>query len=127
MSGRFSVPNLRGAWWAYRAVRRARRDLQRVGLNEFVLLPPPRLPATAERGVRAAIRRSSRTCLETALVLQGWRTAQGDAREIVIGVRPAASEFKAHAWLDGDPDPHAASFQELMRVPSKGPIWNGAG
>jgi hypothetical protein len=127
VSGRYSVPTLRGALWAYRALRRARRDLQRVGLNEFTLLPPPRLPLSAERGVRAVIRRKSRTCLETALVWQGWRTAQGDVREVVIGVRPAASEFKAHAWLDGDPDPDAGSFQELLRVPSKGPVWNSAG
>jgi transglutaminase superfamily protein len=126
MRERFSVPTLRGAWWAYRALRRARRDLRRDGLDGFTLLAPPPLPIAAERGVRAILRRRSRTCLETALVLQGWRTAQGDAREVVVGVSTATSSFKAHAWLDGDQDPLAASFHELFRVPSKGPIWNAA-
>jgi hypothetical protein len=98
--------------------------LQRKSLSSLTVLPPPALPRFAGRGVLAVLRRRSRSCLETALVLQSWRTSQGDDREIVIGVSNAASTFKAHAWLDGDPDPLAASFQELLRVPSKGPIWD---
>jgi hypothetical protein len=50
-------------------------------------------------------------------VLQRWRTAQGDPREIVIGVmRDADDEFKAHAWVDGEGDTLAPAFHELLRV-----------
>jgi hypothetical protein len=123
VSRRFSIQNLRAAWWADRALRRARRELSQTGLRGFVLLPPPRLPASAERGVQAVLRRRNGTCLERALILQGWRRAHGDAREIVIGVRNLSSTFQAHAWLDGDPDEQAASFEELLRVPAGGALW----
>ena len=80
----------------------------------------PRLPERAERGVRALLRRLPSTCLERALVLQRWHEAQGNAREVVIGVKRPEGSFHAHAWLDGAPDPDLASYEELMRIPARG-------
>ena len=57
-------------------------------------------------------------------MLQRWRTAQGDPREIVIGVMRDADGFKAHAWVDGEGDPLAPAFQELCvsrRTPARRP------
>jgi Transglutaminase-like superfamily len=106
----------RGAWWAYRALRAARRQLRAHGVNGLVVAPPPRVSAAAGRGVDAVLRRVPVTCLERAVVLQAWRTALGDRREIVIGVRPGEN-FIAHAWLEGEADPVAAQFLELIRLP----------
>jgi Transglutaminase-like superfamily len=66
--------------------------------------------------VHAVLRRLPSTCLERAVVLQTWRRAQGESREIVIGVRPGDS-FEAHAWVEGEGDPIAGAFHELLRVP----------
>ncbi|MGZ8783269.1 MAG: lasso peptide biosynthesis B2 protein [Gaiellaceae bacterium] len=108
----------RGAFWAGRAVLQARRQLQRGHLADVSIEPPYRLPATAGMGVHAVLRRLPSSCLERAIVLQRWRTAQGDPREIVIGVLRDENEFKAHAWVDGDGDQLAPAFEELMRVPA---------
>jgi hypothetical protein len=53
-----------------------------------------------------------------AVVLQRWRIAQGDPREIVIGVLRGEDDFRAHAWVEGEGDPLAPAFEELMRVPA---------
>jgi hypothetical protein len=106
----------RGAWWAYGALRAARRHLRASGVNGLVVSPPRRVSPAAGRGVDAVLRRVPVTCLERAVVMQAWRTALGDRREIVIGVRPGEN-FIAHAWLEGDPDPVAAQFLELTRLP----------
>jgi hypothetical protein len=105
---------LRAAWWALLSLRRARRSLRRGGLQTFVLPAPPRLPATAARGVDAILRRVPQTCLERALVLQRWYAHHGEPRDVVIAVRGPARELKAHAWLDGEPA--AGGYEELMRV-----------
>lgn len=107
--------SLRGAWWAQRAAWRVRREL-RARMPEDVRLPaPPDLPPQATRGVRALLRRRQLSCLEQALVLQRWLAAQGDPRDVVIGVRGAA-EFGAHAWVDGEPPANEQGFHELVRV-----------
>jgi hypothetical protein len=105
------IATLRAAWWTDRALRRVRADLRDGELREVRLPAPPRLPAGAERGVRAVLRRAS--CLERSLVLQRWLAAHGDARDVVIGTTGPAG-FQAHAWLDGDDD---AGFVELARLP----------
>jgi hypothetical protein len=107
---------LRAAWWANGALTRARRALARRELDEITLAPPPRLPASAERGVNALLRRRSATCLERSLVLQRWHAAHGDRRDVVIGVDGAITGFRAHAWLDGEELPPQARFDELGRV-----------
>ena len=106
----------RGVVWAGRAVRQTRRDLREGSIDELSVEPPVGLPATADAGIHAVLRRLPSTCLERAVVLQRWRTAQGDPREIVIGVMRDADEFKAHAWVEGEGDVLAPAFQELLRV-----------
>jgi hypothetical protein len=58
------------------------------------------------------LRRLEPSCLERALVLQRWLAAHGEPRVVVIGVT-AAQDFRAHAWLDGEPAP---GFHEIARV-----------
>ena len=118
MRQRADLNALRAALWAQRALLHARRDL-RAGRLEGIELPaPPSLPAAAERGVHALLRRRPATCLERALVLQRWYVARGAARAVVIGVRGPTEAFSAHAWLDGDPDGESGAFQELLRLPA---------
>lgn len=77
----------------------------------------PALPPSAGRGVRVVLRRLPATCLERAVVLQRWRAAQGDPREVVIGVRGTHKHFRAHAWLEDEaPAPDVGEFRELVRL-----------
>jgi hypothetical protein len=108
----------RGALWARRAVRDARRQLRDGHLNDLSIAPPHGLPPSADFGIHAVLRRLPATCLERAVVLQRWRTAQGDPREIVIGVLRGEDEFQAHAWVEGEGDRLASAYEELMRVPA---------
>lgn len=112
------VATLRGAFWALRALRRTRRALKRGPVTEIRVRRPPALPPSAGRGVRALLRRSDGTCLERALVLQAWAAAQGEARDVVIGVDRTGDRFAAHAWLDGEADGERGPYRELMRVPA---------
>lgn len=109
----------RGVVWAGRAVRQARRQLRNGALDEVSVEPPLGLPPSADAGIHAVLRRLPSTCLERAVVLQRWRMAQGDPREIVIGVRHDAQEFKAHAWVEGEGDELAPVFDELLRLAPK--------
>jgi Transglutaminase-like superfamily len=118
MSRMPDVPTLRAALWALLALRRTRRALRRGPVTEIRVGRPPRLPPSAGRGVRAILRRSDPTCLERALVLQAWALAQGEARDVVIGVNGTGERFPAHAWLDGEEDGVHGRFRELLRVPA---------
>jgi len=113
------LPTLRAALWTARALHQARRELRGGAVEDVVLLEPPKLPDTAERGVWALLRRREHTCLERALVLQRWEAAHGRPREVVIGVSSSRPEFHAHAWLEGDPDNDGEVFHELMRLPAR--------
>jgi hypothetical protein len=112
------VPTLRAALWALLALRRTRRALQRGPVTEIRVGRPPALPPSAGRGARAIIRRTHPTCLERALVLQAWAAAQGQARDVVIGVNGTGDRFPAHAWLDGEEDGVHGPYRELLRVPA---------
>jgi hypothetical protein len=102
---RLHPANVRAAWWALRTARRTRRRLAAGGIDAALgPPPPPPLPRDAERGVRAALRRSGESCLVTAIVLQGWEAAHGRSRDLIVGVT-GATDFRAHAWLEGDPLP----------------------
>ena len=109
------ICEVRAAWWAYRALRDARRNLA-AGHTEVRLAPPALLP-TAVRGVDAVLRRSRPTCLEAALVRQRWLGAHGVMRDVVIGVTAPSDGFSAHAWLEepGKPTP-SQPWHELRRV-----------
>lgn len=114
------VATLRAAAWTARAVRAARRQLGDGDDPRTLDLPaPPPLPDSARRGVRVVLRWSRATCLVEASVRQRWLAAHGDARDLVIGVKPPADGFAAHAWLEGDPESNAAGFTELTRVPAR--------
>jgi Transglutaminase-like superfamily len=112
-----SVQELRAACWALRSVRSARRQLRRSGYEGLTLPRVPRLEPSASRGVNAVLSRLPATCLERAVVLQRWRSAYGDHREIVVGVSGTKEEFRAHAWLDDEhPGRDVAEFRELARL-----------
>jgi hypothetical protein len=104
-----------------RSLRRVRRALPAAGVNVQVA-PPPALPRAAGRGVDAVLARWSPTCLERALVAQRWLLAQGEPRDVVIGVPSGfgAGEKPAHAWLDGSTEAATAThtYTELHRVPA---------
>jgi hypothetical protein len=118
--GRFSTPNLRAAWWAWWSARRTERNLRRYGLDGALeLRPPPPLPAEAERGVRAALRRTEETCLVRSIVLQRWYAAHAEPRDLIIGVTSPDDEFQAHAWLEGEQVEAEGPFRELLRRPAR--------
>jgi hypothetical protein len=110
------IATLRAALWTGRALRRARHELRDGELRGVALPAPPDVPAGAERGVYAVLRRREHSCLERSLILQRWLAAHGDAREVVIGTTGVES-FAAHAWLDGDAE-SAGRYVELARLPA---------
>lgn len=93
------LSELRAAWWADRALRAGRRQLAAGEFRRVQLSTPPRLPASARRGVEALLRRRDHTCLEGAIIRQRWLASQGVMRDVVIGVT-APKDFEAHAWLE---------------------------
>lgn len=110
------LATLRAAWWAGRALRAARRALALGEIRDIEVPAPPRLPASAVRGVNGMMRRRQPTCLELALVRQRWLAAHGEPRAIAIGVTAPSAGFAAHAWLVGEEDPDVPVFQELTRL-----------
>ena len=102
---RFNPANLRAALWAMRTTRRTRRLLDSKGLDAaHAPPPPPPLPLEAERGMRGALWRMRESCLVNAIVVQAWDSAHGRTRDLVVGVT-RTDGFRAHAWLEGDPEP----------------------
>jgi hypothetical protein len=117
--GRFSIPALRGAAWALRALRSVRTQVGHSGLSASNRLPPPpQLPPGAVRGVNAVLRRRRASCLERSLVLQTWLASRGERRDLVIGVTPPDDQFQAHAWLEGEEQCHEEEFHHLIRRPA---------
>jgi hypothetical protein len=113
---RATLRQLRAALWALRAVRSARRQLRRSGYEGLTLPSVPVLPMSASRGVNAVLRRLPSTCLERAVVLQRWRAAHGEARDVVVGVKGSREDFRAHAWLDDERPVELGEFRELVRL-----------
>ena len=110
---------LRAAWWGVRAVFLARRQLKGGAPVEAVRVPGvPAVPAEAVRGVEAALHRTGSACLVKSVVRQRWHSAQGEPRDLVIGVTAPKDGFEAHAWLEGDDPATFAGFHELRRVPA---------
>jgi Transglutaminase-like superfamily len=118
MRRRVDLPSLRAALWTVGALREVHRGLARGGIETARVSPPPELPRAAGRGVMAVLRRRPSTCLERALVLQRWATAQGAPATVVIGVDGGRDSFRAHAWIEELPDDIAASFHEILRLPA---------
>jgi hypothetical protein len=105
---------LQAAWWALRAARSTRRQLEVGGVAELRVPAAPALPASAARGVAAVLRRRGERCLVSAAVWQEWRASHGVYQDLVIGVTAPGDRFGAHAWLD-DGGPGGAGFVELSR------------
>jgi Uncharacterised nucleotidyltransferase/Transglutaminase-like superfamily len=110
--------SLRAAVWTLRALRDARRAIDEAGLADGDLPPVPALPPRAGSGVDAVLRRTRATCMVKASVRQAWLAAQGDPRDLVIGVTAPADGFQAHAWLDGDPESTSGEYSEIARRPA---------
>lgn len=115
-------PGLRVALWCGWSWHRVRRQLARTGLDRVRLAAPP--PGTADdHGILLAVlRRVDATCLERSLVRQRWYAAQRVSRTLVIGVIAPSAGFRAHAWLDGDPEAPQPGMVEIMRRPPP-PDW----
>jgi hypothetical protein len=109
--------SLRAAWWAARSVVSVRRQLARQVSHPVPPAVPP-VPPTALRGVSAVLRRSRTSCLVRATVRQAWHAAHGTPIELVIGVTAPAAGFRAHAWLEGDPESTSDAYTELLRRPA---------
>ena len=114
MSRFLGLAEMRAARWADGALRDVRRELSNGPISPVVVAPVPELPARSRRGVDALLRIRRSTCLEAALVRQNWLAAQGDRRDVVIGVGAPADGFIAHAWLDGEEQ--AASSLHLSEL-----------
>lgn len=119
MSLRSLPVKVRAAWWTFGAIRLVRRQLATGGVSALALAPPD-LPYEGKGGVRLALRLGTRNCLVSAAVRQAWCLAHGRSYDLVIGVKPPAQGFKAHAWLSGDPPAAARDFIELTRRPATG-------
>ena len=71
--------------------------------------------------MNAVLRRRGYTCLVSATVRQAWYAAQGDRRDLIIGITAPSEGFRAHAWLEGDaPNAGQEGFSELLRHPAIG-------
>ena len=61
-----------------------------------------------------------------AMIADGYEDAEGDliaevrrivGPDVIIGVSGPSGSFRAHAWLDGEPDGEEQPFHELFRIP----------
>ena len=113
---RGEVAAVRAAAWTLMELARLRRALRRDGIGARAVRPPRRPPPVGARGVFWVLRRRKATCLERSLLLQAWYAAQGQRRDVVIGVTAPNAGFTAHAWLDGDPAEADGPYRELHRL-----------
>ncbi len=98
--------------WAVRSLWSARTQLRHGAAA--VSLPLPAASVAHSRWVWTVVRRAPVTCLAQSFVMQRWLQAVGDPRDVVVGVTRPSDGFKAHAWVDGDPE--GSQFQELRRI-----------
>ncbi len=105
---------VRTAAWTARALRRTRSSLARTG--HLTALPGAPKAPSARPVVLLVLGAGRAKCLSRSAVRQAWLAAQGDPRDLVVGVTAPSTAFRAHAWLDGDPD--GAGFTELSRSPA---------
>ena len=111
------IDDARAGLWAWRALRSARAQLRAGAVRNVRVPDAPRLNPRAGRAVKLVLSREEPSCLERALVLQRWFVAQGMPRDVVVGTSGAVStEFKAHAWLDGDAVPEEPRYIEMIRL-----------
>lgn len=111
------IADARAAWWAWRALRTVRAQLQAGAVRDVRVPAPPAVPDRAGRAVRRVLGRQHPSCFERALVLQRWLAAHGCARDVVVGTEGGAGgNFTAHAWLDGEGQPAGHHYVEMLRL-----------
>ena len=120
MDTRATWRDISAALWAMRAQASTRRGLRTHRVDTIVVRPAPRLSLDATRGVTAALRYSRATCLQSSLVLQRWYADHGVERDLVMGVTPMRSGFRAHAWLEEPGQMTEQIYVEINRLPAKG-------
>ena len=107
--------------WAVRAHRQVRGHLAGDQLAAVDLPSPPDTSPGSRHLVAAALRLRTATCLQRCVVLQRFDAAAGLDRAVVIGVTAPGADFRAHAWLEGEPA--GGGFTELHRRPVP-PGWS---
>jgi hypothetical protein len=119
----------RAALWAVRAHFLVRRRLRSQTPGDVSLPTPPPLGLEHDstRGVRVALTVGRATCLQRSLVLQHWYAAHGVAVDVVIGVTPPRSGFRAHAWLEEPGRRNTTEFTEITRVPASSALEKAGG
>ncbi|AVT33546.1 hypothetical protein C6361_33480 [Plantactinospora sp. BC1] len=122
LARRRGLGGLRTALWTVRAWRRVRRQLRRAGMDGVRLPAPPPTADVDRTVVSGVLHRLGASCLERALVRQRWYAARRTPRTLVIGVTAPSSGFRAHAWLDGEPDRHRHGLVEVLHRPPP-PEW----
>lgn len=111
------ISAVEGLWWAYCALRDARRQLSSGQLSQLELSrAPARRSSGGAWGVRTLLRLRPHSCLERALIWQHWLADQGVIRSVVIGVGRPDDSFIAHAWVEGEEDDLARDLHELTRL-----------
>src|SRR4029077_3942460 len=100
---RLALLTLRAPWGRVLPFRTPPPQLRTRPLQDVSLPRPPAVDDHAVRGVYAVLRRRDTSCLERALVPQSWHSAHGRPQDVVIGVACTSSQFRAHAWLGGEP------------------------
>lgn len=104
----------RTAMWTARALGATRRSVACGVIAPLDIRPAPEGRADAEVVMNLVLRASRATCLSRSIVRQQWFADRDDRRDLLVGVT-GAQGFRAHAWLEGDPDPHAHSYRVILR------------
>jgi len=78
---------------------------------------PPTTRPVDRRAVLAVLRARGASCLQRSVVLQRFDAAAGRRRALILAVSPPGDGFRAHAWLDGDPEPDTG-LHEIARRPA---------
>jgi hypothetical protein len=117
---------LRTAWWSVRALPPTRRGLRAPAAVALRLPPAPAVPAASEAALHAVLRLTRQPCLVIASMRQAWMHAQGEERDVVIGVRRERGSFEAHAWVDGDAPGSFTGYREIARRAYGEPVGSAA-
>ena len=112
---RLDAGAVRTAAWTRHSLHDVRRQLRiEDGLRGLTLAAPPGTRPIDRTATQLVLRAGKARCLEKAVVVQRFDAAAGRPRTLIIGVTGPQQGFRAHAWLEGDPQ-RDDSLQELLR------------
>jgi hypothetical protein len=120
------VGTLRTTWWSVRALPPTRRGLRAPGSAPPRVPPAPAVPAASEAALHTVLHLTRQPCLVVASMRQAWMHAQGDERDVVIGVRHVGGTLEAHAWVDGDAPGSFTGYHEIARRTHGEPVGAAA-